>query len=97
MLEMFNLKHSYDNVRQELAHALYANDSANRVVARLMFERDEARNALASIKESLGQGGMNGDVNGGGPEQDMEMAEGGASADGLPQAILTKIEETSKS
>lgn len=43
MLELFTLKKAYDSVRQELAHALYANDSANRVVARLMWERDEAR------------------------------------------------------
>lgn len=92
MLELFTLKKSYDNVRQELAHALYANDSANRVVARLMYERDEARNALASIKESLGQGGSSAEA---GPQQDSEMVEA-ASAGGLPAAAAAKIEETSK-
>ena len=92
MLEMFSLKKSYDNVRQELAHALYANDSANRVVARLMWERDEARTALASIKDSLGQGG--GTSAESGPQQDSEMAE--ANGGGVPAAILAKIEETSK-
>lgn len=92
MLEMFNLKKSYDHVRQELAHALYTNDSANRVVARLMYERDEARNALASIKESLGQGGPAAEA---GPEQDSEMAEA-AITGGLPAAALVKVEETSK-
>lgn len=54
MLEMFNLKRQYENVRQELAHALYSNDAANRVVARLIFERDQARQALVNIQSSLG-------------------------------------------
>lgn len=90
MLELFTLKKSYDNVRQELAHALYANDSANRVVARLMWERDEARTALASIRESLGQGGAAAEA---GPEQDSEMVE---ATGGLPPAVLAKVEETSK-
>lgn len=90
MLELFTLKKSYDNVRQELAHALYANDSANRVVARLMWERDEARSALASIKGSLGQGGSTGEA---GPEQDSEMAD---ASGGLPSAVMAKIEESSK-
>ena len=92
VLELFTLKRSYDNVRQELAHALYANDSANRVVARLMWERDEARSALASIKDSLGQPGSTAEA---GPEQDSEMAEA-AGAGGLAPAVLSKIEETSK-
>lgn len=43
MLEAYTLKRQYDAVRQELAHALYSNDAANRVVARLMRERDQAR------------------------------------------------------
>ncbi|CEH17939.1 mRNA splicing factor [Ceraceosorus bombacis] len=54
MMELFTLKKNYDEVRMELAHALYANDAANRVVARLISERDEARSALASISGSLG-------------------------------------------
>lgn len=43
ILETYALKRNYDSVRQELAHALYANDAANRVVARLIGERDGAR------------------------------------------------------
>lgn len=43
IFEMLSLKKQYDSVRQELASALYTNDAANRVIARLMKERDEAR------------------------------------------------------
>jgi pre-mRNA-processing factor 19 len=32
-----------DDYRQELANALYREDAATRVIARLMKERDEAR------------------------------------------------------
>jgi pre-mRNA-processing factor 19 len=43
MLESLSLKLQHQSTRQELAHALYREDASLRVVARLVKERDQAR------------------------------------------------------
>lgn len=43
MLEMFAMKQGNNSLRQELSYALYAQDAATRVVARLIRERDASR------------------------------------------------------
>jgi pre-mRNA-processing factor 19 len=43
VLETFALKQQYHSVRQELSQALYQQDAATRVVARVLKERDAAR------------------------------------------------------
>ena len=61
-LETFNLRLHLTQVRQELSNALYENDAAKRVVARLQRERDEAKDALSKIVGNGAAGGANGDA-----------------------------------
>ena len=46
VLETYTLRQQYNSTRQELSYALYAQDAANRVVARLIKERDAARESV---------------------------------------------------
>ena len=80
-LETFTLRQHLTQTRQELSNALYENDAARRVIARLSRERDEARDALSKI-------GINGAATSNG--------DGAMQIDGqeLPAALATKIEET---
>lgn len=48
-LESYTLKQHLAQLRQELSTALYNNDAAVRVIARLTKERDEARDALGKV------------------------------------------------
>lgn len=54
VLETFTLKQQYHQVRQELSQALYQNDASCRVAARLLKERDEARQALSTLQGRVG-------------------------------------------
>ena len=53
MLEIFNLRKSLQDTRQELAHALYKFNAAERVVARLLSEKDSATRELKVAREEL--------------------------------------------
>ena len=52
VLEQQRLKKHMDQLRQELSHALYQNDAATRVIARLLKEREELRSELAQYQSS---------------------------------------------
>lgn len=56
MLESLSLRKQNAQLRQELSHALYKEDATMRVLARTIKERDEARDALANIQNTLGGG-----------------------------------------
>lgn len=78
VLETHTLKQQLAQTRQELSTALYQNDAATRVVARLTRERDEAREALSNVTIS---GGSNGDA--------MQV-----DGQALPEELVAKIDET---
>lgn len=81
VLETFQLKQQLSQTRKELSAALYYNDAAQRVLARVSTERDEARDALSRVT-------VNASTNG--------HAEDAMVIDGreLPQIVLSKIEQT---
>ncbi|CAI4218979.1 unnamed protein product [Parascedosporium putredinis] len=70
--------------REELSTALYQNDAAKRVIARLTRERDEARDALSKVTVSGGAAAANGD--------DMAID----SVQGLSEELAAKVDETHK-
>ncbi|KAF2113056.1 WD40-repeat-containing domain protein [Lophiotrema nucula] len=80
VLETFTLKQQLAQTRQELSTALYQNDAATRVIARLSTERAEARQALASVTVS-GGAASNGDA--------MQV-----DGQALPDALAAKVDET---
>ncbi|GJN90393.1 hypothetical protein Rhopal_003404-T1 [Rhodotorula paludigena] len=97
MLECLELRRQSAELRQELSHALYKEDAAGRVLARVMRERDEAREALASVTATLGPDAL---ARSGAPaaqaEGDAQM-EGVEQAEaGLPADARKRVEETNQ-
>jgi hypothetical protein len=81
LLESFTLKQQLSQTRQELSTALYQNDAATRVVARLTRERDDAREALSNVTVSGGGAVGNGDA--------MQV-----DGQALPQELVDKVDVT---
>ena len=80
-LETFALRQHLTQTRQELSNALYENDAAKRVIARLQRERDEARDALAK-----------GAVNGSSREANGDAMQ--IDGQELSPALVAKVEAT---
>jgi pre-mRNA-processing factor 19 len=80
-LETYTLKQNLAQTRQELSTALYQHDAAVRVIARLTRERDEAREALSKVSIGSRAATTNGDA--------MQV-----DSTGLPEALVTKVDET---
>ncbi|CAM0141801.1 hypothetical protein VKS41_004503 [Umbelopsis sp. WA50703] len=89
MLETFTLKQQYQQVRQELSHALYQNDAASRVIARLLKERDSAREALANVQAHLGTQAAPATT-------ESESMDVDSQESGLPAEAVEKINATSE-
>jgi len=84
-LESYTLKQHLSQLRQELSTALYNNDAAVRVIARLTKERNEARDALSKVSmNERRMGATNGNATGTGDAMQVDVP-------ALPKAILEKV------
>ncbi|KAE8325602.1 WD40-repeat-containing domain protein [Aspergillus sergii] len=79
-LETYTLRQTLAQTRQELSTALYQNDAAVRVIARLTKERDEARDALSKVSVGATRAA-------GGEAMQVD-------SNGLPEAVLSRVEST---
>lgn len=82
-LETHTLRQHLSQTRQELSTALYQHDAATRVIARLLKERDEARDALSKISVGTAPAAGNSDA--------MEV-----DGQSVPSYIQDRVEETMK-
>jgi len=98
MLETYTLKKHLDATRQELSQALYQHDAACRVIARLLRERDEAREGLNKLQSQVASGvAARSSSAAEGPGEDQAMAvETEDVEDGLTEAILEQLDATHK-
>ena len=103
MLEHFELRRTLEDTRRELSQTLYQHDAAVRLIARLVRERDAARQQLADVQSMLVQqhagagsaGSSAGAGAGAGAAGDAAMSEDGA-AGGIPEEVLAAAKDKHK-
>ena len=88
-LQNFELSKSLESTRRELAQALFQSDAANRVIARLIKERDDARAALAAAAGGKAAAGTS---NGSGA---MDVDQSGSGSGPLSGALAARLSEES--
>lgn len=100
VLESHQLKQALESTKQDLAHALYKEDAANRVIARLLKERDQARQALLQTEQNL-SAAINAAPNAAAPaaapmevDDDKKAAAPAAVANELPEPVLSAMAAT---
>ncbi|KAJ3392659.1 hypothetical protein HDU84_003665 [Entophlyctis sp. JEL0112] len=89
-LESYQLKKQIAQLKQELSNALYENDAAKRVIARLIKERDSARESLAAISVAPEKSNL--------PSDEMEVDDGkennASDIAGVTAEIAEKMDAT---
>jgi len=93
MLETYTLKQQLESVRQELAHALYQHDAACRVIARLIKERDDSRNALANFRTNMQNAPASSSST---AEESMEVESQFSIPDSVRDKIIAKSQDLAK-
>jgi pre-mRNA-processing factor 19 len=90
------MKQSYLACRQELSNALYENDAAKRVIARLMKERDEARQGLENGVPMTNGAPTKAPVEKSQEVEEVQQMEIDQTEGVLPAKVMAEIEEVSK-
>jgi pre-mRNA-processing factor 19 len=88
MLEVYSLRESLTNTRQELSHSLYQQEASCRVIAKLIKERDEARASLANVIEQINQERLNK------PKEETKIEPKEEPGKGVHAALLSSINNT---
>lgn len=75
LLELFDTRKALQETRRELSQALYQNDAAIRVIARLSMERDSARQETQQFQAAAATAVGNGNQDGQGPTKKAKIDE----------------------